>query len=108
MGRKVLVAYASKRGATKEIAEKIRSGEIDVGDDYTMAESGRYHTIHSEILGLDHETCHIGDEFTEDYLDQRKYKVPVRDAPGVVDRRICISCHTEGGPAGELFETAEK
>lgn len=86
------------------LAEMIRNGTIDVGTDYSMDPTARYHKIHSEILGLSEEACHIGDEYSEDFLYQRKYKEPdLRDSPGVVDRATCLSCHRAGGPASELY-----
>ncbi len=91
----------------RKIAEKIRNGEIDVGDDYTMSLYGRYHTIHNKVLGLDCSTCHIGG-YADDFLYLRKYKLPVRGAPGVVDRGVCLGCHKAGGPAFELYGTADE
>jgi hypothetical protein len=86
------------------LAEMIRNGTIDVGTDYSMAPTARYHVIHSDILGLSEEACHIDDEYSEDFLYQRKYKEPdLRDSPGVVDRAICMSCHRAGGTANELY-----
>lgn len=99
---KTVKEYAS----LKELAEKIRTGEIDVGNDYSMALNGRYHTIHNKVLGLDCSSCHVAGNYSEDYLYQRKYKVPIRGAPGVVDRGACLGCHKEGGIASELFGTA--
>jgi hypothetical protein len=88
----------------KVLAEMIRNGTIDVGTDYSMDPTARYHKIHSEILGLSEIACHIDDEYSEDFLYQRKYKEPgLRDSPGVVDRAICLSCHREGGTANELY-----
>ena len=88
-----------------ETAEMIRSGEIDVGNEYGMEIGKRWHNIHAEVLGLRCRYCHIP-SYASDYLYQRKYKVPVRGAPGVVDRGICLGCHKQNGPARELYMNA--
>jgi len=92
----------------KELAEKIRKGEIDVGKDYSMKLSGRFHTIHYKILGLDCKTCHVDKSYAKDFLYQRKYKVPVRGAPGVVDRNVCLGCHKQGGIATPWYGVASQ
>ena len=89
-----------------EIAEKIRKGEIDVGKEYGMELGKRYHNIHVNVLGLKCKTCHVAKKYAPDYIYQRKYKVPVRGAPGVVDRAVCLGCHKKGGIARELYGTA--
>ncbi len=89
-----------------ETAEKIRKGEIDVGKEYGMDIGKRYHNIHANALGLTCQTCHVAKEYAPDYIYQRKYKVPVRGAPGVVDRGVCLGCHKKGGIAKELYGTA--
>jgi hypothetical protein len=87
-----------------DLAEMIRNGTINVGTDYSMDPTARYHKIHSDVLGLAEIACHIADEYSNDFLYQRKYKAPgLRDSPGVVDRTICLSCHREGGTANELY-----
>ncbi len=96
--------YASLR----EIAEKIRNGEIDVGNDYTMSLNGRFHRIHNKVLGLDCSACHVSSSYAKDFLYQRKYKVPIRGAPGVVDRGVCLGCHKEGGIATPWYGTASE
>ncbi|WP_457556259.1 hypothetical protein [Candidatus Pyrohabitans sp.] len=88
-----------------ETAEKIRSGEIDVGEEYGMELGKRWHNIHAEVLGLKCSYCHISG-YADDFLYQRRYKLPVRDAPGVVDRAICLGCHKQNGPARELYMNA--
>ena len=94
--------YASLR----ELAEKIRSGEIDVGSDYSMSLNGRFHRIHNGVLGMDCNACHIP-SFSEDYLYQRKYEKP-SGAPGVVDRGVCLGCHKEGGIATPWYGRANE
>lgn len=91
-----------------ELAEKIRKGEIDVGNVYSMKPGARYHNIHANVLGLDCTTCHVANKYPDDYLYQRKYKLPIRGAPGVVDRAVCLGCHTKGGIAHELYWPTSK
>lgn len=95
----IVTVYAS----LSDLAEDIRTGEVDVGDDYTMALDGRYHTIHSTELELGCLSCHVGSEYGEETQYQRSDKVPIRGAVGVVDRAICLGCHRENGIAHELF-----
>jgi len=95
------VEYAS----LKELAEKIRSGEIDVGNDYSMSLNGRFHTIHAKVLGMQCTSCHIS-SFSEDVLYRRKYEKPA-GAPGVVDRGVCLGCHKEGGIATPWYNQAD-
>lgn len=90
-----------------DTAEKIATGEVDVGDEYGMETGQRYHTIHTQELGLACTVCHLKDGYADDYLYQRKYKVPVRGAPGPVDRGACLGCHKQNGPAvTKLYGTA--
>ena len=107
---KPVTSIAPGEGYTslKELAEKIRKGEIDVGNDYTMTLNGRFHRIHNKVLGLDCSACHVSSSYAKDFLYQRKYKVPVRSAPGVVDRGVCLGCHKEGGIATPWYGTASE
>ncbi len=90
----------------QDTAKKISSGEIDVGNKSGMELGERYHNIHADTLDLKCSTCHISG-YNPDYIYQRKYKVPVRDAPGVVDRGVCLGCHSQNGPAmTKLYGTA--
>lgn len=82
----------------RKIAEEIKGGKIDVGKEAGMELDQRWHNIHVNELNMDCEKCHI-DRYEENYLYQRKHKVPERDAPGVVKREICLPCHKKGGPA---------
>lgn len=100
--------YAETYASLKEIAERIRNGEIDVGKNYTMSLNGRFHIIHNKVLGLDCSTCHVGSSYAKDFLYQRRYKVPIRGAPGVVDRGVCLGCHKKGGIATPWYGTASE
>jgi hypothetical protein len=89
-----------------DTAERIAAGELDVGTEYGMELGQRYHTIHADTLGLACTTCHLK-SYADDYVYQRRYKVPVRGAPGPVDRGVCLGCHKENGPAAtSLYGTA--
>lgn len=79
------------------LAERIRTGQIDVGTQYGMAPDRRYHRIHADVLGLDCATCHA-EKFpagTEIFAVPMAVDVS-RNSPAPVDRRVCIGCHTGG------------
>lgn len=82
----------------EKIAREIKEGKIDAGKETGMEPGERWHNIHSEILKIECSYCHK-EKYPENYLYQRKYKVPEREAPGVVMRELCIECHSEKGPA---------
>lgn len=79
------------------LAEKIRKGEIDVGEAYGMAPNQRYHTIHAMVIGLECSNCHVEKIPPEAIFAQ---KPP--GAPGPVDKRVCLGCHLTG-PATNLY-----
>ncbi len=87
-----------------EIIADLRSGAIVVGNEYSMDPTARYHEIHT-VLGLDCQTCHTTQNYSEDYLYQRKYIELNPGNPGVIDRGTCLSCHKTGGVASELYGT---
>ncbi len=80
-----------------DLVKKIQNGEIDVGKDYGMAINQRYHKIHATTLGLTCLTCHV----TKVTPEMTFVQVPP-EAPGPVDRRVCIGCHLTG-PASNLY-----
>jgi mono/diheme cytochrome c family protein len=90
-----------------EIVDDIRSGEIEVGDEYSMDPTARYHEIHAEVLGLNCLSCHTVQNYSEDYLYQRKYVELQPEDPGVIDRGTCLSCHKPGGISRPLYGTIE-
>lgn len=96
---KIVVEYAS----LTDLAEGIRSGDVDVGDDYSMDLEGRYHVIHADELELSCFSCHVGDEYTMETQYQRADKTSVMEPAGVVDRGMCLGCHREEGIAHELY-----
>jgi len=89
------------------LAEKIRSGEIDVGKDYSMnTKTGRFHIIHADKLMLDCSNCHRGERYRKDYLLVGKDEpYPVR-AKGRYQRSICLGCHQRGGIARRWYNSS--
>jgi hypothetical protein len=81
------------------LAEAIRSGEVDVGDEFGVAMGQRFHTIHAETVGMACNQCHVQDAPEE-------VAPAAEGAPGVVDRRVCVGCHLNG-PATPLYEAKE-
>ena len=83
-----------------DITDKIVKGKITVGKKYGMETEKRYHEIHATKLGLACSTCHV-----EKIPPEAKFgtlPTPVGSAPGPIDRRICLGCHSRG-PARELY-----
>ncbi len=96
LGLIAVVAAACGGGAEMnltETADAIRSGEIDVGDDYGLDVGKRFHEIHTTALGLGCETCH-GDGVSRDTTLAAWNESP--QSPGPVDRRGCLGCHSGG------------
>ncbi len=81
-------------------AEAIQEGEIDVGTDYGFGLEQRYHKIHTTVLGLECDTCHIAKAETTDKVFSAWNVSP--QAPGPVDRRGCLGCHS-AGPGSDLY-----
>ena len=86
-------------------ADKIRSGEIDVGDDYSMnTDTGRFHTIHADKVLMDCTNCHIGETYRPDYLSISRHKPYPIEAKGQYERSVCLGCHQEGGAATTFYK----
>lgn len=86
------------------IAEQIRRGEIDVGDNYSMSEQdGRFHIIHADRLLMDCSNCHYGKTYKPDYLSVSKHKPFPQKAKGQYQRAVCLGCHLEGGIATPFY-----
>ena len=81
-------------------AEAIQAGEIDVGTEYGLGPDQRYHKIHTTVLGLACDTCHIAEVNTTDQVFSAWNVSP--QAPGPVDRRGCLGCH-HAGPGSDLY-----
>lgn len=89
------------------IAEKIRSGEIDVGKDYSInVKTGRFHIIHADKLMLDCTTCHRGEKYRKDYLLVGKNKPYPPRAKGRYQRSVCLGCHQKGGIATRWYNSS--
>jgi hypothetical protein len=82
-----------------DLAEQIRTGEIDVGDEFGMGPEQRYHLIHAGTLDMSCSQCHVEDAPYE--LAQ-----PLSEDVDSVDRRVCLGCHLNG-PATKLYEPKE-
>ncbi|GMR09281.1 MAG: hypothetical protein BMS9Abin28_0099 [Anaerolineae bacterium] len=82
------------------LAAGILSGEIDVGEEFSMSPGGRYHKIHATVLEIECTTCHKTDIPSEEavFFDQNRSP----SAPGPVDRGFCLECH-QSGPSSELY-----
>lgn len=81
------------------LARQIRAGEIDVGEEYGMAEEQRFHVIHAEIIDMSCKQCHVKEAPYE-------VAVPLSDDANPVDRRVCLGCHLNG-PAQPLYDPQE-
>ncbi len=83
------------------LAQAIKDGDIDVGDEYGLASGQRYHKIHATVLGLECATCHISELDTTQtvFIDQDVSP----QAPGPVDKGACLSCH-RAGPGEDLYD----
>ena len=94
--------------ALDDTAEKIRSGEIDVGKNATMDFSGRFHTIHAKAMGMGCVACHATTAYGPDHLFLRAAEFPQRGHPGAVPRADCIGCHQEKGSATPWYGVSKK
>jgi len=85
-----------------DLAKSIQDGEIDVGDEFGMAEDQRFHVIHSDVVDMKCTQCHV----QEAPLEVAQPLSISDEAPGPVDRRVCLGCHLTG-PATKLYEPKE-
>ena len=87
------------------LAEKIRSGKIDVGTDYSMnVKTGRFHIIHADKLLMDCSNCHVGEQYRDDYLVVGKQEPYPPRAKGRLERSACLGCHQAGGIASQWYQ----
>ena len=96
---RVVEAETKDPMSLSELAEQIRSGEIDVGKEYGMALDQRFHQIHATVLDMGCTRCHVE-------TAPREVALPPSGAPGTVDRRVCLGCHATG-PALPLYASTE-
>ncbi len=90
----------------RKTAEAIRAGTVDVGKVYSLAEEGRFHQIHTEVLGIKCGGCHTNDAYPDNYLYLRKSEFPhVSNGEKVksVERAKCIGCHSDGNVATVFY-----
>jgi hypothetical protein len=86
------------------IAEQIRSGEIDVGKDYsTNFKTGRDHIIHADKMLIDCDNCHYGSDYKADYQLMGKARPMPDKMPGRLQRSVCLGCHSKGGIATSFY-----
>ncbi len=81
-------------------ADAIHKGEIDVGTEYGLDLEQRYHKIHTTVLGLECDACHIAKADATNKVSSAWNVSP--QAPGPVDRRGCLGCH-HAGPGSDLY-----
>jgi len=101
-------------GGLATYSRMIRDGEVDVGDRYGMDQNrGRFHRIHSEELDVTCDSCHVGDKYAPDFLVLNRANAERKAAGvgkgkeiGVVDRSMCLGCHTSGGVATKWYKAA--
>ena len=88
----------------REVAQKVKSGEIDVGTEHGMALNDRYHKIHATELGMECADCHLSKPDTEQTVFSAQDVSPL--SPGPADRQVCLQCHQDG-EASDLYGSDE-
>lgn len=88
----LLVALAPQ--ATVEVARAVQEAE-----EYGMALNQRFHQIHADATGMECTQCHVEEAPLE-------VAQPSSEAPGLVDRRVCLGCHLTG-PGPEFYDPKE-
>lgn len=107
LGVAIAFPASAEERSVRKTAEAIRKGEINVGKEYSLRETGRFHTIHAGVLGLNGEPlldikcggCHSTDQYPPSYLYLRKDEFPRRvegEKVRAVQRHFCIGCHSSG------------
>jgi hypothetical protein len=90
----------------RKTAEAIRGGTVNVGKAYNLGDEGRFHQIHTEVLGIKCGGCHTNDAYPVDYLYLRKAEFPHvvgGEKVKAVERAKCIGCHSEGNVATAFY-----
>lgn len=90
----------------RKTAEGIRAGSVAVGKEYSLGEDGRFHKIHTEILGIKCGGCHSNDAYPNSHLYLRKSEFPYMlngEKVKAVERAKCIGCHSEGNVATVFY-----
>ncbi len=107
LGVAISFPASAEERSVRKTAEAIRKGEINVGKELSLRETGRFHTIHAGVLGLNGEPlldikcggCHSTDQYPPSYLYLRKDEFPRRvegEKVRAVQRHFCIGCHSSG------------
>ena len=91
----LLVAFAWQGAAG--VAPVVKAEETE-DEDFGMALDQRFHLIHAD-QAMECTQCHVEEAPLE-------VAQPSSDAPGAVDRRICLGCHMNG-PAPKFYEPKE-
>lgn len=78
------------------IALQIREGDIVIDRKRTIEMGGRFHSIHTRYMAMSCASCHTGLEYPEgvQFLRRDEFPLDHPDHPGVVDRAVCIACHS--------------
>ena len=86
---------------TPPAEEKEEPKAVEVGKDESgLAVGQRYHNLHSEE-GVECATCHIGAPDTTQTVFGAQDVAAM--APGPVDRKACLACHSGSGPGEDLY-----
>jgi hypothetical protein len=107
ISRLAVAAEKDKPTPLPTVAEKIQKGEIDVGGKankaFGMGQDQRFHRIHNKVLGLECGTCHVNKvPLSTEIFTLRPAVDASAQAPGIVDRRVCLGCHT-AGPGRDIY-----
>lgn len=90
----------------RKTAEAIRAGTVAIGKEYSLGDEGRFHKVHTEVLGMKCGGCHTADVFPDNYLYLRKGEFPhvsKGEKVKAVERAKCIGCHSEGNVATVFY-----
>ena len=73
--------------------------EVVQQEDYGMALDQRFHRIHTVEIEMECAQCHV---------EEAPFEIaqPSSEAPGPVDRRVCLGCHLNG-PGPKFYEPKE-
>ena len=80
-------------------AVRVVKAEVVQDEDYGMALNQRFHQLHTDAMGMECTQCHVEEAPLE-------VAQPSSEAPGPVDRRVCLGCHLTG-PAPKFYEPKE-
>ncbi|GAB4545481.1 MAG: hypothetical protein Kow0063_39570 [Anaerolineae bacterium] len=81
-----------------ESAPVVKAEIVEEGD-YGMALNQRFHQLHTVVAEMNCTRCHVEEAPLE-------VAQPPSEAPGPVDRRVCLGCHLTG-PAPKFYEPKE-